>query len=305
MSAETRKHVVIADLHGSDEAFANTLFMLDAVDSSGTWTREGDSLTLLGDILADRNEHGLKIVKRIAALRPQIEAAGGELNVIAGNHELFALEYLGGLGRLFSEQKVGLRELFRLAMGREPADDEELMSLPRKEDFIERLHEKEEAKPLLDFLIRLKLFHTGEHEGGGKTLFLHAPPGVEVLATLLSSLHDTLNARFQSGIGAYLARAANPRILSDELDRFQWGEWSKCPNSSSSLWTDLHRDRGVERIVCGHRKSEESEEVRHFGHVEAVALDRRYGMLPKVSHPDYWSRPVSGGTLDKRGVFRF
>lgn len=298
--------MVIADLHGSDEAFANTLFVLNAVDTSGTWTREGASLTLLGDILADRNEYSLKIVKRIASLRLQIEAAGGELNVVAGNHELFALEYLGGLGRIFSQQKVGFRELFRLAMGREPADDKELMDLPRKEDFIERLHGKEEAKPLLDFLTRLKLFHTAEHEGGGKTLFLHAPPGVEVFIMLLNSFRDALNARFQGEVGAYLASGANPRIFSDDLEMFQWGKWSNCPGPFSSLWTDLHRTRGIERIVCGHRKSEEvSEEVRQFGPIEAIALDRNYGMFPRVSHPDFWEGAVSGGILDKRGVFRF
>lgn len=294
--------MVIADLHGSDEAFMDTLFVLDAVDTSGAWTREGDSLTLLGDILADRNEHGLEIVNRIAALRPQIEAAGGELNVIAGNHDVFALEYLGGLGKIFSLQMVGFRELFRLAMGREPADDKELMDLPKKEDFIERLHGREDTKPLLDFLARLKLFHTAEHEGGAKTLFLHAPPGVNVLALLTSSSRDTLDAKFQTGIGAYLASGASPRVLSQDLADFQWGEWYNCPESSSPLWTDLHEDLGIRRIVCGHRRHEGA---RHFGPVEVVALDRCYGMFPKASHPDYWIRSVSGGTLDKRGVFRF
>lgn len=294
--------MVIADLHGSDEAFMDTLFVLDAVDTSGAWTREGDSLTLLGDILADRNEHGLEIVNRIAALRPQIEAAGGELNVIAGNHDVFALEYLGGLGKRFSLQMVGFRELFRLAVGREPVDDKELMDLPKKEDFIEKLHGKEEAKPLLDFLTRLKLFHTAEHEGGAKTLFLHAPPSVEVLALLVSSFHDTLNARFQSGIGAYLASGASSRVLSDDLADFQWGEWYNCPKASSPLWTDLYEELGIRRIVCGHRRHEETQ---HFGSVEAVALDRGYGMFSKRSHPDYWSRPVSGGILDKQGKFTF
>lgn len=296
---------MVADLHGSDEAFANTLFVLDAMDTSGTWTREGASLTLLGDILADRNEHGLEIVNRIAGLRPQIEAAGGELNVVAGNHDLFALEYVGGLGRRFSLQTVGFRELFRLAMGREPVDDKELMDLPKKEDFIEQLHEKEEAKPLLDFLTRLKLFHTAEHEGGGKTLFLHAPPKVEVLALLLSSFRDTLNARFQSGIGAYLARAANPRVLSDDLADFQWGEWFNCPEPSNSLWTDLYAQRRIQRVICGHRFADADPEVRSFGPVEAIALDRNYGMAPKATKPEYWLRSVSGGILDKQGKFTF
>lgn len=284
----------------------NTLFVLDAVDTSGTWIREGDSLTLLGDILADRNEHGLEIVNRIASLRSQIEATGGELNVVAGNHDIFALEYLGGHAGSVDQQRAGYRELFRLAKGREPADDVELMKLPRREDFIEILQSKKEGKPLLDFFTSLDPFHVVEHEGGNNTLLLHAPPREEVLAKLLSSSAADLSRVFQESIRAYLANEAGPlfpTVLSDEFKAFQWGNWYECPNESDPLWTELHKQRGIWRVICGHRKSDQV--VRCFGPIEAVALDRNFGMFPRISHPDCWNGAVSGGTLDKKGVFRF
>lgn len=306
MSAEKTDHVVIADLHGSDEAFVSTLFVLNAIDTSGTWTREGSSLTLLGDILADRNEHGLQIMKRIAGLREQIEKAGGELTVVAGNHEGFALEYLGGHAMSMNLiQKVGYRELFRLAMGRDPADDAELMKTSLEGDLLTKLQGKEEAKPLFDFLTRLKLFHTAEHEGGAKTLFLHAPPDEDTLALLLSTPHDTLNAKFQEELRAYLSSTGEvfPIGLSNEFKGFQWGEWDDCPDDSSPIWTDLRNQEGIRRLICGHREKEA--ERWNFSPVEMVALDRKFGLFPRTTHPKYWEGGVSGGILKKDGTFTF
>jgi Calcineurin-like phosphoesterase len=81
-------HVMaIGDMHGDLEAARRAMRLAGAVDEAGHWA--GGTLTLVqtGDIL-DRGDDDRAIFDWLEGLRPEAKAAGGELILLSGNHEL-------------------------------------------------------------------------------------------------------------------------------------------------------------------------------------------------------------------------
>lgn len=84
----------VGDLHGSLRAFRKNLYSLNLINESGNWIGNNSKLVFLGDILADRNSEGLKILQDIHRLRQEASEQGGEILLIAGNHDEYAISFL-------------------------------------------------------------------------------------------------------------------------------------------------------------------------------------------------------------------
>lgn len=303
-------HYVIADLHGSDAAFEGNLNSLHAIEPDGSWANPGSSLVLLGDILADRNEESLAIVRRISALREQIEGDGGELVTLAGNHEVFAMKYLAGefFGYTTSDQKKGLRELFALVKGRNPFDDKELFALSLSENLMAILRKIPAAKQLLDFIAGLKLVHRVDR-GATATMFTHTPPSLPLIEWVMQQAPERINASFEFVLRKYFDESQRSQQVYKFFNKFETAflntgsDWASIPKWDDPIWTGLYKQTGITRIVTGHRYRYDS--VRPRGPIETIALDRLYGMFPVSTHPDRWEGDTSSGILHENGDFQY
>ena len=88
LSREARPRIVaLGDLHGDLDATRRALRLAGAIDAADHWS--GGELTLVqtGDVL-DRGDDDRALEDLLARLREEAEAAGGEVIVLAGNHEL-------------------------------------------------------------------------------------------------------------------------------------------------------------------------------------------------------------------------
>jgi len=91
---------VIGDLHGNIEALEGNLEKLGLIKNDKgllEWSGGKARVVFEGDILADRNTNGLNILYKIGRLQEQAKKAGGEIEVIAGNHDDFAISFLMGV----------------------------------------------------------------------------------------------------------------------------------------------------------------------------------------------------------------
>lgn len=80
------KIVVVGDLHGDYEHFVEILKGIGLVDSSLSWTGGQAFLVQTGDVL-DRGPDARKIFDLIRRLETEAQAAGGQVQMLIGNHE--------------------------------------------------------------------------------------------------------------------------------------------------------------------------------------------------------------------------
>ncbi|MBD3330952.1 FHA domain-containing protein, partial [Candidatus Peregrinibacteria bacterium] len=85
---------VVADLHGNYEGYRANFESLGVIDEQGNWIGGDQELVLLGDIVADRNMTGLKILEELGKLKAQAQEQGGDLHILVGNHDDWMLSYM-------------------------------------------------------------------------------------------------------------------------------------------------------------------------------------------------------------------
>lgn len=83
----TGRLVAIGDLHGDLEATRNALALAGAIDAEDRWIGGDLVVVQTGDIL-DRGDDAMEILELMDALAEQARAAGGEIHLLNGNHEL-------------------------------------------------------------------------------------------------------------------------------------------------------------------------------------------------------------------------
>lgn len=103
---------IIGDLSGSYHNLIYNLFGLDIIDHEFNWKAWGTRLILLGDIFCDRNTESFTSMNKILELQDQARKYWGDVIVITGNHDMYAIEYLCGTrvvwlstGNIFDELK--------------------------------------------------------------------------------------------------------------------------------------------------------------------------------------------------------
>ena len=81
----------IGDLHGDEAQALQALRLCGAVDESGKWTGGTMTVVQTGDVI-DRGNASLPLLRKLWALRDDAAAAGGELLLLMGNHELLNMQ---------------------------------------------------------------------------------------------------------------------------------------------------------------------------------------------------------------------
>jgi serine/threonine protein phosphatase 1 len=90
-----------SDWHGQRGAADRLLRAAGLTDGADTWTAPpATALVVTGDVV-DRGPDTVGLVRRLASLRAQAEAAGGMVAILEGNHEAQVLGGLGGDPRIF------------------------------------------------------------------------------------------------------------------------------------------------------------------------------------------------------------
>ncbi len=84
----------VGDLHGNIEILYKNLKSLKVMDTFGRWIGGNRRLVFLGDIIGDRGTTGLECMRQIDRLRKEARMAGGDISVLAGNHEDIAIWFL-------------------------------------------------------------------------------------------------------------------------------------------------------------------------------------------------------------------
>ena len=80
----------VADIHGAFGAFETTLENAGVIDSDGRWAAGAAHLVICGDIL-DRGPASRSAMDLLMRLEREAEAAGGQVHVLLGNHEVMNL----------------------------------------------------------------------------------------------------------------------------------------------------------------------------------------------------------------------
>ena len=92
----------IGDLHGDEMHALRALKLCGAVDETGAWIGGTMTVVQVGDVL-DRGNASVPLLERLWSLRKEAAAAGGELVLLIGNHELLNLQ-----GRIHYVEKAEL-----------------------------------------------------------------------------------------------------------------------------------------------------------------------------------------------------
>ena len=82
--------IAFGDVHGAFDQLFRLLRDLDVIDDSGSWTAGSTHLVSLGDLL-DRGADSKKVMDLLMKLQSEAPAAGGQVHVVLGNHELMNL----------------------------------------------------------------------------------------------------------------------------------------------------------------------------------------------------------------------
>lgn len=99
-----RRRFAVSDIHGHLEPFRAALFEAGLVDADRRWSATATDLVVLGDVI-DRGPDSRGVVDYLMGLGPQVEAAGGRLRVLIGNHEQMMLQgpHLAAAGQCWWE----------------------------------------------------------------------------------------------------------------------------------------------------------------------------------------------------------
>ncbi|NNC38036.1 MAG: hypothetical protein HKO02_11300 [Hyphomonadaceae bacterium] len=87
---QVEKIVAVGDIHGAHSALVGLLKATGLIDSDQNWIGGKTHFVSLGDIL-DRGPDSRKSMDLLMKLQSQASKAGGQLHVVAGNHELMNL----------------------------------------------------------------------------------------------------------------------------------------------------------------------------------------------------------------------
>ncbi len=83
--------VVIGDLHGDYQKFADILSEASVIDAAGDWIGGPTHLVQLGDI-PDRGANSRAIMDLLRRIEPRARRAGGYVHALIGNHEAMNVE---------------------------------------------------------------------------------------------------------------------------------------------------------------------------------------------------------------------
>ncbi len=290
--------LAIGDLNGKMGALLRNLSDLEVWDpEDGSIFLEKDAeLLFAGDILADRGEYGMEIASCILDMRRELE---GRVITLWGNHDSFAASLLlPPCVKLIGNRYPGMREILRLhpradeifgpAVLKAPINaynmldkvsDKTLMSTFnhfKTPDLRREALNTENGHKVIEYFIRSKLYHLRNG-----TLYLHTPPTVQMLESILTRNHS--NAEFSQVTKNLFQEKGSPEELQAMANT--WTNYAKTfletrtrmhsiPIQTHSIWTQLHDEMGVSRIVFGHERMNGPPSFTPCGPVTLYPIDK-------------------------------
>lgn len=282
--AEQRQHIIsFGDLGGSYVRYKRVNTALGTTDEDLNWQGGARSVVYHGDILGDRIADGFDILGHLhTSMRKQIQAAGGSLTLLAGNHDDYAISYLtnrGGChedgiskariknGSILSKmtgkgfaQGHGLLEFTKFTGDRNMAPDFTTAIADGRLDrtaVLTEMRNDKLGKMILAEIVGMNLCHVS-----GNTLRVHTDPTEAMLSALMETDAATLNARFQNGVGEALIEGGEfDQRLNPLLDSFlatrnrtlhDWCEQKSYFRLSKDLIEKFVNKTGITTIIYGH-----------------------------------------------------
>jgi len=170
--------IAIGDLHGNINALWGNFNAAGLLDKNKKWIAGNTHVVLHGDILADRHPNGISIMKEVTALQKQAELQGGQIIVLAGNHDDFATSFLMNIkdahGKDFWDYPTALNGMSDFHQYTNAKDktliisDGYMKDNYHSDEILSNLKATEDGKELLDSIVNMKIL-----EQIDDTLFVH------------------------------------------------------------------------------------------------------------------------------------
>jgi hypothetical protein len=296
--------LAVGDLHGNFGVYRTNLESLGAVNRDGDWTGGNKKIVFHGDILADRNTQGTDILEDIARLREQAKKEGGDIIVLAGNHDDWALAYLGNtkasmdnspttLAILNNDQGKGIIEFSNKFMNTDFQDVYDLFqSSISNKDILTSMKKTTEGMRLLQQMTEFKII---EHIDD--TLFMHTNASEKMMDMILTHGVDTINNTYQEGLRDMLLNNKAPskgyKEITDIFLDTNTRDSDFVQNQGEAL-----KDIGINRIIHGH--TNENGKIITTGGVEVHSVDYNVG---KGGESGIESNEQSIGVIRTNGDF--
>ncbi len=298
---EMKEVVAIGDLNGSLKTLEYNLKKTGVLSHSGKWAAGRRTVEIHGDILADRGMDGFEILLRIRHLRAEAQAAGGNVKVIAGNHDDLMFKFLTertgedpnmAIGACWMDhnsklndtksQGIGLLEVTQFTGDRKMMKNfKEAYKAGRldKNEVLTNMRNDARGRIILEEMTNMILA-----DRVGDTLFIHTDPTNDLLKTVLDRGTDDINRQFQTSLreslleGKEFEKSNNPlfntflngdnRTMRDALVE-QKGPINLDPDILRQL-----KEKGINRVVYGHSVLSEEHRKVEFGGIQFVSVDR-------------------------------
>ncbi|MDD3302714.1 MAG: peptidoglycan-binding protein [Candidatus Gracilibacteria bacterium] len=279
----------VGDLHGNIDALWGNLYSLGVIDGNKRWIGGNRKLVFTGDILADRNTEGLHILKEIENLQIQAKNAGGDITVLAGNHDDIAISFLmgrspggyEGVWQRFGNQAEGIKEFEKFLKRGGNMDAKKLLAKMRKDP---------EGIAVLNNMCNMKVA-----EKIDDTLFVHTDI-TDKMANLIATMGiDEINRIFQGGLRKVLLEGENFENISEKFsliaDTFLHTNNRDYMTHNSGA---MLKQMGINNVIHGH--SDRRGKSENIGGVFIRSIDNSYGKVK-----GYQGSGPSTITIDRKG----
>ena len=303
---EAKETIAIGDSNGNYENFCKNMRSTGVIDNNEKWIAGNKKVKIHGDILADRGTEGFKILAKIVELRKEARVAGGDITIIAGNHEYLILAFLlNGIGifkdeeaaigncMIGDQQGKGLAELTAFTGDGTIITDLFKATIDRldRDEILRNMRASEYGLMILNEIANMKLC-----DQVGDTLYVHTDPTNAMLQMILSKGVDGINNEFQESI-------REPLLTGEEFDKSKGvlfdtflhpsnrtfvtatraaeaegatnipAAAAKKANISHDLLKQL-KASGVNRIVFGHSNLKRGNRIINIENIEFVNVDQ-------------------------------
>jgi peptidoglycan hydrolase-like protein with peptidoglycan-binding domain len=258
--------ISVGDLHGSRRAFELNLQKAGAVNFEWKWIGGNREIVFHGDILADRNADSLAIFERIRALREQAQREGGNITVLAGNHEDFAFAFLSWKDLPSNGRWVPAEAYTAGSQAHGISEFKKFWNSPQ--EILLNMRKNPEGRKILEDMCSMKL---AEHIDD--TLFVHVVPNESMLSAIAKNWVDNINKTYQQGMRFHLlGEWAEPMNFNSLRQAFLDTE-HRTLTAGQPTYQSL-REKGINHIIHGH-------DIDNAG----ASIDQ-YGM--KITGNDFW-----------------
>ena len=284
--------VVVGDLEGDYEKFADILRTAGLIDGEGDWSGGAAHLVQLGDI-PDRGPNSRQIMDHLMRLERQANRAGGRVHALIGNHEAMNvggdLRYVhpGEYAAFATRGSARLRDQYYRRYvdavrsnpppGGLPAIDEAFRAQFDANHPLGWVEHRQAWAPAGEYGRWVSGHNTVIRIND--TLFLHAGIGPAYAALARDTMNDAVRSALRGAPGAL-----HPNILTDEDGPLWYRGFALNAEEAerANLEAVLAR-HGVSRVVVGHTKRAATVLPRFDGRV----------IIADVAVPDGFSDPHS------------